>query len=96
MKEFLGFNRIQQFENVRVNSLYFVILLCPLSMFFTFEWENKDKDYVNVHIDPLAQFLALRPTANNEKSFIASLSLNELNSFFEIRECIGFNLKLFF
>jgi hypothetical protein len=59
------------------------------------ECKYVDKNYVNVHIDPFAQFFTHRSATYDKNSSITTAILYEMNSFFELRECIDFNVKFF-
>ena len=63
-------------------------------MLFHLEWKNVEEYDVNVHADSITQFLAHRSTTNEKKSSITTVFLYELNSFFELRECIDFDFKV--
>jgi hypothetical protein len=63
-------------------------------MLFHLEWKNVDENDVNVHADSITQFLAHRSTTNEKKSSITTVFLYELNSFFELSECIDFDFKV--
>ena len=60
-------------------------------MFSHLEWKYVDENDVDVHFDCFTKFLAPRATTYNEKSSITTVFLYELDSIFELCECIYLN-----
>ncbi len=56
----------------------------------------EDKNYIYVHIDSLAKFFSSRSTTYDKDSSITTVFLYKFYSFFELYECIDFNIQLFF